>query len=203
VIAATVRPVTALGEEEPAKLVLSWPLSEPNNQQKCHRPDSDRARPKLGSSAFGLVWFDRMFYNDILQTVAADTTYSSFVAPAPGNRGVSQAPRYIVSGGYGGDHHDEHITEVAQRELGERGSAFDGRRSGECAVGVPCINTTINTSGAWVQLHAWRQDLQRLFLYVHERRHSAYDGGVIYPEWAEFFGKLAKGRRSFPYSQQF
>jgi hypothetical protein len=30
VIAATVRPVTALGEEEPAKLVLSWPLSELN-----------------------------------------------------------------------------------------------------------------------------------------------------------------------------
>jgi hypothetical protein len=43
-----------------------------------------------------------MFYNHILQTVAADTTYHALVALAPGNRVDRQGPRRILSGGHGG-----------------------------------------------------------------------------------------------------
>jgi hypothetical protein len=43
-----------------------------------------------------------MFYNHILQTVAADTTYDALVAPARGNRVDRQGPRRILSGGHGG-----------------------------------------------------------------------------------------------------
>jgi hypothetical protein len=78
--------------------------SEPNNQQEAELPSLCRRDLSRGGEFFcWFYWFGRVFvgWAGYFTTIfyrrfAADMTYNSFVALAPGNRGVSQAPRHIV-----------------------------------------------------------------------------------------------------------